>query len=74
MSKYDEIINTKWPPEKSSYPKMPLGLRAKIFLPFSALTGYDKALKRTLDVEIQDMEEKPGMIQFEDLNNEDFNF
>lgn len=65
MSKYDDIINTKWPQE-SLRSKMPLNLRAKIFLPFAALTGYDKALEQTLEAEIQEMEEKTGKIKFEE--------
>ena len=62
MKNYDDIINTKWPPEKPDFnhPRMPVSQRAKIFLPFSALTGYEKALEETLKAEIESMEEKPG--------------
>ncbi|MBQ9282866.1 MAG: hypothetical protein IJ207_11855 [Treponema sp.] len=62
MKNYDDIINTRWPPEKPdlNHPRMPLYQRAKIFLPFSALTGYEKALEKTLEEEIKSMEEKRG--------------
>ena len=44
---YDDIINYEW--NEGSLPnRMPLAQRAKIFLPFSALAGYDDALKETL--------------------------
>ena len=60
MSKYDDIINTVWPPQEAdlTHPRMPASQRAKIFLPFAALTGYEKALEETLQEEIQNMEEK----------------
>lgn len=60
--KYDDIINTRWPPERSDFnhPRMPVSQRAKIFLPFAALTGYEKALEETLKRAVAEMEEKPG--------------
>ncbi len=63
MKNYDDIINMEWP-RKSLRPTMPLNQRAKIFLPFSALTGYDKALQETLTAEVTAMEEKTGSIVF----------
>ena len=52
MKNYDDIINTKWPPEKPDFnhPRMPVSQRAKIFLPFAALTGYEKALEENHNV------------------------
>lgn len=49
--KYEDIINTEWTGPWGR-PKMPLGQRAKIFLPFAALKGYEEALeeKRILSV------------------------
>jgi len=44
---YDDIINYEWN-ESSLQNRMTLSQRAKIFLPFSALAGYDDALKETL--------------------------
>lgn len=60
--KYDDIINTRWPPERLDFnhPRMPVSQRAKIFLPFAALTGYEKALEETRKMAVAEMEEKPG--------------
>lgn len=63
---YDDIINTRWPPEKIR-DTMPLSQRAKIFLPFAALNGYEKALEEILEEEIESFENKPGAIQFDDI-------
>ena len=56
---YSDIINHDWNYESLSN-RMPLSQRAKIFLPFAALTGYDEALQETLRAEIAEMEEKHG--------------
>lgn len=56
---YSDIINQDWNYESLSN-RMPLSQRAKIFLPFAALTGYDEALQETLRAEISEMEEKHG--------------
>ena len=53
---YDDIINYDW--NYDSLPnRMPPSQRAKIFLPFAALTGYEEALEKTLKMEIADIEE-----------------
>ena len=62
-SKYDDIINTVWN-ETSLKNRMPLRQRAKIFLPFSALTGYEEELSKTLAEEIKSMKERTGNIKF----------
>ncbi|MBQ7752316.1 MAG: hypothetical protein IJR80_01495 [Treponema sp.] len=49
---YDDIIDYDWKRE-SLTERMPLSQRAKIFLPFAALTGYDEALQETLEKEIE---------------------
>lgn len=41
---YQDIIHTEWPRE-SLRPAMPLKDRAKIFLPFAALKGYEECLE-----------------------------
>lgn len=41
---YEEIINTQWP-RQTLRAKMPLKDRAKIFLPFAALKGYEESLE-----------------------------
>ena len=43
--KYDVIINTQYPIPSNRQP-MPLKERAKIFLPFAALKGYEEALEK----------------------------
>jgi len=45
MKNYDDIINTSWP-LPSDKGRMSLKDRAKIFLPFAALKGYDEALEQ----------------------------
>lgn len=41
---YQDIIHTEWPRE-TLRAKMPLKDRAKIFLPFAALKGYEESLQ-----------------------------
>ncbi|MBE6345407.1 MAG: hypothetical protein J6B32_07735 [Spirochaetaceae bacterium] len=41
---YSDILYTKWPITDKRV-KMPLLQRAKIFLPFSALKGHEKAIE-----------------------------
>ena len=55
---YDDIIDTQWPPETEdvNHPRMDLNRRAKIFLPFAALTGYEQALEQTLINRIKEVE------------------
>jgi len=58
---YEDILDYDWNYE--SLPnRMPLSQRAKIFLPFSALTGYDEALKTILKMEIEEVE-KSGILK-----------
>ena len=58
---YDDIIDYDWN-ESSLKDRMSLSQRAKIFLPFAALTGYDEALEKTLRIQIEEMEEKHGSL------------
>ena len=44
-TKYQDILNTKWPKERLRHPKMSLQERAKIFLPFAALKGHEELLE-----------------------------
>lgn len=46
MSDYSDIINTSWP-KPSMRGRMNLKQRAKIFLPFAALTGFEESLALT---------------------------
>lgn len=58
--KYSDILNYEW--TESSLPnRMPLSQRAKIFLPFSALTGFNEALEDTLRSEIQEFDQKTSV-------------
>ena len=43
MGKYDDIIHLSRP--KSNRPSMPIADRAKIFMPFAALKGYEEAIE-----------------------------
>ena len=53
---YDDIINCERP-EHKNHEKMNLNQRAKIFLPFSALTGFEQALERKLRFMVNQYEE-----------------
>ena len=66
--KYDNIINTVWN-EDSLKNRMNLNQRAKIFLPFAALIGYEDELAKTLAKEIEAMKQKTGSIKFYEDEN-----
>ncbi len=61
--KYDDILDTDWN-ENSLKNRMSVSQRAKIFLPFAALTGYEDELDKTLLREIENMKQKTGSIKF----------
>lgn len=62
--RYDDIIDHNW--TRDSLPnRMPISQRAKIFLPFAALTGFNEALDKTLQIEIAEMENQHGNALFE---------
>ena len=65
MSKYDDIINLKRPVSR----RMPMSItnRAAQFAPFSALTGYDEAIKETSRITSEKHELSDGKI--ENINN-----
>lgn len=50
---YSDIINTDWPRE-SLRPKMPMKSRAKIFLSFAALKGYEESLEQVREIVEED--------------------
>lgn len=62
MGKYDKIKNTPYPFEEvdRKHPPMTRENRAKIFMPFAALKGYEKALesKRRITVPKADLSEE----------------
>lgn len=53
--KYADLLDYNWNHD-SLQNRMPLSQRAKIFLPFAALTGFEEALENTLRAEIAEME------------------
>lgn len=57
--RYDDLLEYDWNYD-SLQNRMPMSQRAKIFLPFAALTGFNEALDKTLQIEIAEMEEKHG--------------
>ena len=62
MSKYDDIINLKRP--ESRHMPMSITNRAAQFAPFSALTGYDEAIKETSRITSEKHELSDGKIEF----------
>ena len=53
--RYADILDYDW--NYDSLPnRMPLSQRAKIFLPFVALTGFDEAIQNTIKQEIAEMD------------------
>lgn len=62
---YDDIIDAAWP-RPSLRSRMPLEKRAKIFLPFAALEGYNDALEETLRGQIQSVENEAKIEDEED--------
>ena len=53
--RYADILDYDW--NYDSLPnRMPLSQRAKIFLPFAALTGFDEAIQNTIKQEIAEMD------------------
>ena len=53
---YEDILDYDW--NYDSLPnRMPLSQRAKIFLPFAALTGFDEAIQSTIEQEIAELGE-----------------
>lgn len=61
--KYDDIINIQWNYD-SLKNRMPVSQRAKIFLPFAALAGYESELDKTVEKEIEAMNQRTGSIKF----------
>ena len=56
-NKYADLLDYNWNYDSLSN-RMALSQRAKIFLPFAALTGFEEALENTLRTEIAEMEYK----------------
>lgn len=56
---YDDIIDVEWlgSPVREH---MPLSMRAKIFMPFAALKGFDELLRQTEEESQKGFSKKPG--------------
>lgn len=54
-NQYADIINHEWN-DASLKDRMPLSQRAKIFLPFAALTGYEDALQNVKEMNEKELE------------------
>ena len=54
---YDDIIDVEWlgSPDREH---MPLSMRAKIFMPFAALKGFDELLRQTEEETQSDSKKK----------------
>lgn len=65
MSKYDDIMYLDRP--KSNHMKMDIKLRAGIFAPFAALTGYEEALLE--EERIVDNKKEISIDREEEINN-----
>ena len=54
---YDDIIDVEWlgSPDREH---MPLSMRAKIFMPFAALKGFDELLRQTEEEAQSDSKKK----------------
>ena len=55
MSNYNNIIKTKWM-GSGNRAHMPMSERAKIFLPFAALKGYEEAIKEKKRITVKKAE------------------
>lgn len=51
MHEYDDIIDYNWT-GSLEHERMPLSSRARIFLPFSALSGFDELIDKTAEQKI----------------------
>lgn len=63
---YEDIIETDWKGCRGR-PGMPMAQRAKIFLPFAALKGYEEALEEKRMLSVQ--EEEPRYSGEEEENS-----
>ena len=54
---YDDIIDVEWLGSQDRE-HMPLSMRAKIFMPFAALKGFDELLRQTEEEAQSDSKKK----------------
>lgn len=72
MNPYDELIYLKWPKEDCYKARMPLCQRAKIFLPFAALKGYEEALSKKREEYIIEFEGGAKLLREEKSSYKNF--
>lgn len=58
QNKYDDILLTQWPQPSTREP-MSLNQRAKIFLPFAALKGFEEEIARHQNAAVEREENPP---------------
>ena len=58
VKNHDAIIYTHWP-QVSQRKRMPLEIRAKIFMPFSALKGLTQAIQRQVNLQMNPQSHPP---------------
>lgn len=63
---YDDIIYVDWEKVRGAAGGMSLENRAKIFLPFAALTGFESEIRRRSGEVIVRQDECRGKIRFEE--------
>lgn len=64
--RYDDIIDVDWEKVRGAAGGMSLENRAKIFLPFAALTGFEAEIRRRKGEVILRQDECGGKIKFEE--------
>ncbi len=57
--RFEDIVETSWLGCRDRVP-MPMAQRAKIFLPFAALKGYEEALEEKRVLSVHEAEPKYG--------------
>ena len=68
MRNYDDIIEMKYPFDRPSrHSHMSIADRAKIFMPFAALKGYETAIDNTIKQNENAIEE---MLIYDDINDD----
>lgn len=64
LEDYADMLEIKWPRE-TLRAKMPLKDRAKIFLPFAALKGYEESLDAVRQIVESDESDAAGLENFD---------
>lgn len=65
ISKYQEILDMEWPRENGR-PRMSMEERAKIFMPFAALKGYEEAVEEQRRMSEEELRRLESGVPMED--------